>query len=517
MVILDKEDEILFSQVVALGCGETIRIGSEMDDLIGLVRFVDRYQVEAIQDDLERAVMDRLTVESCRRILMTACGSGLVQLERACQKLALLEFDQFAECAGFMDVSEEALGSLLDDDALVSESEDRVLEGVVRWMKGGGGDVIRGEGLLRKIRFPFMSADFLAYKARAMLPEITVLEGLVLESGLLKSIAAYNWARVALRYLDAAVLVPRHGSGVKWAEYVGVGERRIAVDQKAYSVAAHGKGFVCGGLHDGSIRVWNRATLEVERTLTGHTGAVSALVSAKGWLVSGSDDYRVRVWDVATGRCEGTLSGHTGRVSCLAVSGGRLVSGSLDGTAKVWRVEGAVSTWRCERRLDGHAGAINCVAAWGDKVASGSSDNTIRVWDVEAGTHEQTLVGHERTLLALVACGQRLISSSEDKTVKVWSMASWACVQTVQAYPAESAQYICSLVVSGPTLVGGSVSSPYSRTEKEYEARVWNLETLEPLHTLRQPGGRPVSGLSSDGGELWGAVGSEVVVWGRRG
>jgi hypothetical protein len=88
--------------------------------------------------------MDRLTVESCGRILTTACGSGLVRLERASRKLVLREFDQFAKCAGFMNVSEEVLGSLLDDDGLVSESEERVLKGVVHWMQGGGGGMIRG-------------------------------------------------------------------------------------------------------------------------------------------------------------------------------------------------------------------------------------------------------------------------------------------------------------------------------------------------------------------------------------
>ena len=31
---------------------------------------------------------------------------------------------------------------------------------------------------------------------------------------------------------------------------------------------------VCGGLVDGSIRVWSRSRLEQERTLTGHTGPV---------------------------------------------------------------------------------------------------------------------------------------------------------------------------------------------------------------------------------------------------
>ena len=149
-------------------------------------------------------------------------------------------------------------------------------------------------------------------------------------------------------------------------------------------------------------------------------------------------------------------------------------------------------------------------------MASGSADSIIRVWDTGAGTHEQTLAGHQGTVTALVACGQRLISSSEDKTVKVWSMATWACMHSVQAYAAGSAQYIRRLAVSGPTLVGGSASNPLWRNE-EYEVRVWDLETLEPLHTLRQPEGHRVFGLASDGGEVWGAVGTEVVVWGLRG
>ena len=48
------------------------------------------------------------------------------------------------------------------------------------------------------------------------------------------------------------------------------------------------------------------------------------------------------------------------------------------------------------------------------------------------------------------------------------------------------------------------------------EVRVWDLQTLLPLHTLRQPAGDDVRSLVWDGREVWGAVGSQVVVWGRR-
>ena len=74
--------------------------------------------------------------------------------------------------------------------------------------------------------------------------------------------------------------------------------------------------------------------------------------------------------------------------------------------------------------------------------------------------------------------------------------------------------------MSGSTLVGGSRtdSQYFSAAEvEEHEVLVWDLEALQPLHTLRQPAGAEMYSLASDSGEVWGAVGREVVVWGRRG
>ena len=172
--------------------------------------------------------------------------------------------------------------------------------------------------------------------------------------------------------------------------------------------------------------------------------------------------------------------------------------------------EGDVSSWRCERTLDAGS-AVFSLAAWGGKVAGGIN-NTICVWDAETGALEQTLRGHTHSVYGLVVSGERMISCSLDKTVRVWSLETWACVQTVEAYPAGSPHYIYRLAVSGSTLVGGS--SSHSGVEA-YAVRVWDLATLQPLHTLRQPAGASVFQLAVDCGEVWGAVGEEVVVWGR--
>ncbi len=75
-------------------------------------------------------------------------------------------------------------------------------------------------------------------------------------------------------------------------------------------------------------------------------------------------------------------------------------------------------------------------------------------------------------------------------------------------------QYISYSTSLSIIWVGGSFSdlhSPTSCTE-EYEERVWDLETLEPMHMLWQSAGQCVFALASDGEEVWAAVGKEVVV-----
>jgi hypothetical protein len=67
--------------------------------------------------------------------------------------------------------------------------------------------------------------------------------------------------------------------------------------------------------------------------------------------------------------------------------------------------------------------------------------------------------------------------------------------------------------VSGSKLVSGSAGGGLG---SQGEVRVWGLEELELQQTLPQPAGSDVRALLAVDGEVWGGVGREVVVWGRK-
>jgi hypothetical protein len=530
---LEGEDAGLFRRLLALGSGAAVTMEEGLEGVMALGLMADRYQVEVVQGTVEKAVLRLLRVESCGMVLGRSSGSGLVHLERASRELALREFDQFTWTTGFMELEEEVLGSLLEDGGLWTEKEERVFEGVVRWMKGGRKEELRGSGLLGRVRFPLMDGEYLADLLREGCGELEGLADLVGESLGLQRVELDERCRQPLTHLDERAVVERKG-GVKW----GCGERRLAAAARRVFSVALDERHVCGGLDGGEICVWSRSTLGLERTLAGHKDHVWALLFVRGRLVSGSADKCIRVWDVAAGRCDVVLEGHTGVVKSLALSGNWLLSGSFDETVRVWATEavGSASSWRCEQTLStrwelgSEGSSVLCLAVWGDKVAGGCGDEGIRVWSSETWALERIL----QACIAQFGCaievgmavsGQRLISSFEDGMVRVWSTETWECVQTVEVYTDWSEMHVGRLAVCGSMLVGGSVNYsdpklhqwPMNQTHYQSEVLVWDLESLRPLNTLKQLAGRKVMSLACDGEEVWAAVGKEVVVWGRRG
>ena len=139
---------------------------------------------------------------------------------------------------------------------------------------------------------------------------------------------------------------------------------------------------------------------------SGHTKPINAVVFSPdgNWLASGANDDTIKLWDRSTGHVLRTLYGHSSNVNTLAVSldGKLLASGSGDMTSKR-----EIPTFK--------RGGI----------VGGARDNTVRIWDIQTGREIKTLRGHELPIgaVAFGTDGRTLTTVSGD-AIKVWDVAS---------------------------------------------------------------------------------------------
>src|SRR5262249_7137829 len=150
---------------------------------------------------------------------------------------------------------------------------------------------------------------------------------------------------------------------------------------------------------DTTVRIWDAATGEIVRILTGHFNSVNAVAfSPDGTrLASASfaDQDSVRVWDwkPATERAARTLA-DDGVVVMVKFSpdGTLLASVGFKPGIRIWDT----ATGRVKFDLLGHSDEIFGLALSrvGTRLAAGGRDRTIPIWDLSTGRVSRTLTGH---------------------------------------------------------------------------------------------------------------------------
>ena len=153
---------------------------------------------------------------------------------------------------------------------------------------------------------------------------------------------------------------------------------------------------LASGNQGNTVQLWDPATGELRKTLSGHNEAVDSVAFSPDGsiLVSTCRDGAVALWDPATGVLRRTLSPKAGRVlrAAFRPDGSMLALGCGDDTAQLWDV----ATEELRLTLKGHTNDVYAVAFSpdGSMLASGSGDKTIRIWDVATGQpRRRTLVG----------------------------------------------------------------------------------------------------------------------------
>ena len=281
-----------------------------------------------------------------------------------------------------------------------------------------------------------------------------------------------------------------------------------------------------------------------------------------GVVITGDSNGEVREWDLETGECISTLAAPV-ESSLTALSGGRPGGQSHIHELAVWAFGGkrylavvvgnnmrpAVWTQTGTRNPDdcppwikldlaAHSESgcnLRCLAGWDDKLLSGMADGAIRVW--EFGTtaratvtgktgfdaHKPQQTGSKQPekqtarrrryfdVVQLLVRKELLLSTSLDSTIRVWTIGSWVLNHKIEA--SRPWVWYSSLIFSGTKLLG-------LERGKNSEAKplvVWGLVEgrLQLEHRVDIPYRFSLDCLVAVDGQVWGAAGEDLIVWGQ--
>lgn len=154
--------------------------------------------------------------------------------------------------------------------------------------------------------------------------------------------------------------------------------------------------------------------------LIGHRAGVLDVCIVNDWIVTCSKDTTIKVWDRSTGKLVKTLVGHSGPVNAVQVRGNFMASASGDGMSKLWRLEDGV----CIKEFQSRDRGLACVefSENGRTIFAGGNDKLIYEYDTITGNRIRELKGHEDLVrsLHLDSANSRIISGSYDHSIRVW-------------------------------------------------------------------------------------------------
>eukprot|EP00750_Incisomonas_marina_P013096 INCI17224.2.p1 GENE.INCI17224.2~~INCI17224.2.p1 ORF type:complete len:969 (+),score=216.08 INCI17224.2:181-3087(+) len=212
---------------------------------------------------------------------------------------------------------------------------------------------------------------------------------------------------------------------------------------------------ICGALED--VIVWNVKTGQQLKRLKDDAQCLVTFVASqpsnKEVVAVGYDDGSIRVWNIVTGQVNMKLHGHKKKVTALSFNsnGSLLVSGADDTDIIVWDIVSQSGRFK----LRGHKDSVTAVAFLDEdrKLLSSSKDTLLKIWDLDTQHAVATCVGHRSEVwsVAVNADQTRVVTGSSDQHLRVWALDAAAATLTYMGGIKRQSTARCALVCYNST------------------------------------------------------------------
>uniref|UniRef100_A0A4W6G0A0 WD repeat-containing protein 3 n=1 Tax=Lates calcarifer TaxID=8187 RepID=A0A4W6G0A0_LATCA len=273
-----------------------------------------------------------------------------------------------------------------------------------------------------------------------------------------------------------------------------------------------------------TVKVWNRSTLQVIRTMSCEYALCSLFVPGDRQIILGTKSGKLQIFELASGSLLETVDAHDGALwsLCLAPDQRGIVTGSADKTVKFWEFELikdqgtgqkrltvkhtrtlqleedvlcvkfspdhrllAVSLLDCTVKifytdtlkfflsLYGHKLPVLCLDISHDNtlIATGSADRNVKIWGLDFGDCHRSMFAHDDSIMFLqfVPKTHLFFTAGKDKKIKQWDADKFEHIQTLEGHHREV--WCLTISPSGDHIVSSS---------HDKSLRLWE-RTREPI------------------------------------
>ncbi|XP_041128351.1 WD repeat-containing protein 3-like [Polyodon spathula] len=275
-----------------------------------------------------------------------------------------------------------------------------------------------------------------------------------------------------------------------------------------------------------TVKVWNRSTLQVIRTMACEYALCSLFVPGDRQIIIGTKNGKLQIFELSSGILLETVDAHEGALWSISLSPDQrgIVSGGADKMVKFWEFELvkdedsvqnskrltvnhkrtlqldedvlcvryspnqrllAVSLLDCTVKLFytdtlkfflslyGHKLPVLCLDISHDSalIATGSADRNVKIWGLDFGDCHRSLFAHDDSVMFLqfVQKTHLFFTAGKDKKIKQWDADKFEHIQTLEGHHREV--WCLAVSPSGDHIVSSS---------HDKSLRLWE-RTREPI------------------------------------